>query len=101
MLPQPSWSQMKAMRIPSPEPMSIGAAICPSRSAASRTNCPDPVASHHSLPAVPPRYRFHQAMSRDMTLVTTTTGLPSAASATSETGPRSSRRGVPPPGGIA
>jgi len=90
----------EAMRSSAADPTIIGEPSWPARSAATRTNSPEPFRSHHNWPAVPPRYRFHQAMSLVMVEVISTVG-PLGTKATSDTGPKSSRRGVPPSVGMA
>lgn len=71
----------------------------PSRSSWTRTKSP-PVSPVHSLPAVPPRYRFHLAASRPMVAESSSTCSPGPY-AREPTGPYGRVRAGPPSTGTA
>ncbi len=71
--------------------MIIGPASWPSRSASTRVNRGSVLVAVHSLPRVPPRYRFQNAGS--VFIRPATRAVPVSSSARSVTGPNGSLRG--------
>ena len=79
--------------------MIIGAASWPSRSASTRVNRGSVLVAVHSLPRVPPRYRFQNAGS--VFIRPASRAVPVSSSARSVTGPNGSLRGGSPSSGTA
>lgn len=80
-------------------PTQSGYSMLPSRPAWRRVNSP-PSVPVQSFPAVPPRYRFHQAASRPIDTDPSST-WPSGPYATPPTGPKGRAGAGPPSSGTA
>ena len=79
--------------------MTIGLASWPSRPASTRVNSGSAAVAVHSLPRVPPRYRFQNAGSLFSRPVSR--AVPVSSRARSATGPNGSLRGGSPSSGTA